>query len=175
MAPNNPTLRIAALSSLTYLALVAGCAAPVIRSQRLHGGRHTLPAIYQGHDHALPHDCESCGSRQRLRDLAPYVAGPLMHHQRQPYAPQQATIQPPHSKFHPVPTRPVFEQRHSYSPPDPIGVQLVPVPEDSFGPNAHAPAVIFPDIGLPPVVEELPWTPMSDEPAATSLLPPEDA
>jgi hypothetical protein len=63
----------------------------------------------------------------------PYCAGPFMHGQVEPeYATQQATIQPPHSKFHPVPTRPVFETRASYLSPHPMGVQLVPVPDQQW-------------------------------------------
>jgi hypothetical protein len=111
----------------------------------------------------IPPDCNSCENRQRLRDLAPYVAGPFVHDSAAAYTTGQATIQPPHSKFHPVPTRPVFETSPTYSPPQPIGVQLVPVPEHYLGPGPDSPAVLFPDIGLPPIAEELPSTPMSDD------------
>jgi hypothetical protein len=77
--------------------------------------------------------CAACEDRQRLQDYAPYVAGPFMHPRGgTEYAAQQATIQPPHSKFHPVPARPVFETRASYLPPQPMGVELVPVPDQGF-------------------------------------------
>lgn len=80
-------------------------------------------------------ECSACDERQRLEDYvevaAPYIAGPFLHHSGETaYAAGQSTIQPPHSKFHPVPVRPVFETRASYLPPQPIGVHLVPVPDD---------------------------------------------
>ncbi|MGE3779058.1 MAG: hypothetical protein AB7F89_17870 [Pirellulaceae bacterium] len=37
-------------------------------------------------------------------------------------------IQPPLSKFHPVPTRPVFAPRPEYEPPQPLAPLLAPVP-----------------------------------------------
>jgi hypothetical protein len=125
---------------------MSGCAATMIPSQRLHepelskvmagpvqvGG----PALLGGHRFGRQDSpaCTSCEDRQRLEDYAhhamPYVAGPFMHGRVEPaHAVQQATIQPPHSKFHPVPTRPVFETRASYLPPQPMGLQLVPVPD----------------------------------------------
>ncbi|MBP87960.1 MAG: hypothetical protein CMJ64_14755 [Planctomycetaceae bacterium] len=171
MFSGNLTVRLAALSSLACTTLVAGCAAPIIRSQRLPIEQHAP------HDHAGPHDCLSCEGRQRLRDVVhgalPYVAGPFLHHQPPTqYAAQPATIQSPHSKFHQVQTRPVFEPRHAYSPPRPIGVHLVPVPDHSFGSSPHAPATIFPDIGLPPSAEELPLTLLSDDDDTMPLAPP---
>lgn len=168
------SIRPAVLGGLACLALIAGCAAPVIRSQRLLVDP-TDHAMHSSNQHVSPHDCHSCRGRQRLRDLAPYVAGPFLHGQPGPYAAEQATIQPAPAKFHPVPTRPVFATRDSYSPPEPIGVHLVPVPEHAPFPNSHLPAMIFPDIGLPPVVEDVPWPPTSSPDETMPLPPPEDA
>lgn len=102
--------------------------------------------------------------RQRLRDVAhavgPYVAGPFhrRHHDPTQYAATQATIKPPHSKFHPVPTRPVFEPRGTYSPPRPI-VDLVPVPEPHLVPHG-AGEMMYPDLGLPPLPENVGFGPL---------------
>ncbi|MBI2477627.1 MAG: hypothetical protein HYV60_02955 [Planctomycetia bacterium] len=111
---------------------MSGCAAPMVPSQRL-----------------------SCEDRQRLQDYGraamPYVAGPFMHSRNErAYVAQQATIQPPHSKFHPVPTRPVFENRAEYYPPQPMGVHLVPVPDNGWHstvPRFHQPQ---PPLSNPP-------------------------
>lgn len=129
----------------------SGCAATMIPSQRLHEPELSKvvigPLQIGGQRFGMQDasECTSCEDRQRLQDYAhhamPYVAGPFMHQRAEPeYAAQQATIQPPHSKFHPVPTHPVFETRASYLPPQPIGVHLVPVPDQgihSMPPRSH--------------------------------------
>ena len=140
---------------------IAGCAAPMVPSQQLHhpevaqslGGSVPITGLRFGMQD--PADCHSCEDRQRLQDYVecatPYVAGPFMHHGgSQAYAAEQATIQPPHSKFHPVPTRPVFETRANYLPPQPMGVHLVPVPDHGF--HSAMPRLSQPEssFGLPP-------------------------
>lgn len=136
---------------------MSGCAVPVIPSQRLHEGEFPTmlsgPVALGGHRFGMqdPSECTSCEDRQRLQDYAhsamPYVAGPFMHPSNRPaYGVEEATIQPPHSKFHPVPTRPVFENRAEYHPPQPMGVQLVPVPERGF--RSMMPGLHQPDLPL---------------------------
>lgn len=39
---------------------------------------------------------------------------------------KQQTIRPPHSRFHPLPTQPVFQPRAEYSPPRPLNMKLEP-------------------------------------------------
>lgn len=145
--------RVAAVCAL----VLPGCAAPLIPSQRFHEGElpHVLsgPVPLGGHRFGMqdPSECTSCEDRQRLGDYAhsamPYVAGPFMHPSNRPAdGVQQATIQPPHSKFHPVPTRPVFETRAEYHPPQPMGVQLLPVPE--YGIQSTMPGLHQPDLPL---------------------------
>ncbi|MDA1050604.1 MAG: hypothetical protein O3C40_09000 [Planctomycetota bacterium] len=136
---------------------MSGCTAPMIPSQRFHepelsnmmGGPIQITSHRLGMQDAS--ECASCEDRQRVQDYAPYVAGPFMHRRDElEYTAEQATIQPPHSKFHPVPTRPVFETRTSYQPPQPIGVHLVPVPDQESQPML--PRLYEPDsqFGLPP-------------------------
>lgn len=132
-------LHVAAICALA----VPGCAATMVPSQRLHEPEFAKvvggPVQLGGHRfgmHVSP-ECTSCENRQRLQDYAhhamPYVAGPFMHGPvESDFAVEQATIQPPHSKFHPVPTRPVFETRAAYLPPQPMGVELVPVPDQEW-------------------------------------------
>ena len=134
-------ITVSAFSVAALCAIVmSGCAAPMIPSQRLDAieSPHMLsgPVPLVGHRFGMqdPSECTSCEDRQRLQDyghaVRPYVAGPFMHPGNgTAYAAQQATIQPPHSKFHPVPTRPVFETRAEYHPPEPMGVHLIPVPD----------------------------------------------
>jgi|GEM_PF-5623417 hypothetical protein len=140
---------------------ICGCAAPMIPSQRFQSveSLKTLsgPVPLVGHRFGMqdPSECTSCEDRQRLQDYGhaamPYVAGPFMHPGNAPaYAAHQATIKPPHSKFHPVPTRPVFETRAEYHPPEPMGVHLVPVPDHhshSLLPRLRPPDV---PLGYPP-------------------------
>jgi len=127
---------------LITLALVSGCAGPLVRSQRLP------------HKQVSPAEDHADEPRQRLRDLnqgtLPYVAGPFLRrrHHRMQYVAEQATIKPPSSKFHPVPTRPVFQPRGSYSPPRPM-VNLVPMLDPHRHPHS-TPETQYPDIGLPP-------------------------
>lgn len=143
---------------------VSGCAAPMQMPHRFHdpelaktlsgpvpitGGRFGMQDLSE---------CTSCDDRQRLQDCVhvamPYVAGPFMHHDSpQAYEPQQATIKPPHSKFHPVPTRPVFETRSTYHFPEPMGVQLVPVPEIGSRslPHLHQPDSLYHTPPNPPL------------------------
>ena len=65
----------------------------------------------------------------------------------------QSTIRPPHSLFHPVPTRPVFAPRPEYSPPVPLGIKV----ERSDGPANHADSKAAPNQQpVPPVEEPLP-------------------
>ncbi len=122
---------------------ISGCTATMVPSQRLHEAELSKvmggPVQIGGQRFGMHDECASCEDRQRLQDYAhhaaPYVGGPFMHSRGGPaYVAEQATIQPPHSKFHPVPTRPVFETRVSYHPPQPMGVQLVPVPDQGFPP-----------------------------------------
>ena len=140
---------------------MSGCATPMVPSQRLHESELTNvmsgPIQIGGHRFKREDSsaCSTCEDRQGLPDythrVMPYVAGPFMHHGRDAeYAAQQAMIAPPHSKFHPVPTRPVFETRDSYHPPQPIGVHLVPVPDQQSYPMI--PRLHQPDsqLGLPP-------------------------
>ena len=139
---------------------ICGCAAPMIPSQRFQSAESlkTLsgPVPLVGHRFGMqdPSECASCEDRQRLQDYGhaamPYVAGPFMHPGNTPtYVAQQATIKPPHSKFHPVPTRPVFETRAEYHPPEPMGVHLVPVPDQ----GSHSMMPQQPDVPLsyPPI------------------------
>lgn len=134
-------IRVWVVGSIALCAVtIAGCAAPVLPSQRIYDPTvaQTLggPVPITGHRFGIqdPAECTSCQDRQRLQDYVacaqPYVSGPFMHHgSASGYAAEQPTIRPPHSKFHPVPTRPVFRTRASYLPPQPIGVHLVPVPD----------------------------------------------
>ncbi|MBC8352055.1 MAG: hypothetical protein H8E66_08695 [Planctomycetes bacterium] len=124
-------------------------------------------------------ECLPCEDRQRLQDYAhrsmPYMAGPFMHNRADvDYAAQQATIQPPHSKFHPVPTRPVFETRMSYHPPQPIGVHLVPVPNQgthSIMPQSPRSHDVLAQPPRPPL--EIPETgPRDFDDSDTFMLPP---
>lgn len=140
-----PLKRCLWFACVATFAVTGGCAGPLLRSQRL--------------PHAEP-DCHGHESRQRLRDVTraalPYVAGPFLapHHARTQYSVEQATIRPPHSKFHPVPTRPVFEPQAASRPPQPLGVQLVPIPDHGVTSVPHTPTMVYPDIGLPPIVDE---------------------
>lgn len=52
---------------------------------------------------------------------------------QRPPANEQATIVPPHSRFHPVPTQNAFAQRDHYSPPEPI-LEESPSPEGTQPP-----------------------------------------
>jgi hypothetical protein len=144
---------VAAICALT----LSGCAAPMIPSPQLQGDELSSmmsgPVPLGGYRFGVQDSAErnSCEDRQRLQDYChaakPYVAGPFMHPGNEPaYEVQQATVQPPHSKFHPVPTRPVFETRPEYLPPQPMGVHLVPVPED--GSHSVLPRLHQPDLPL---------------------------
>ncbi len=57
--------------------------------------------------------------------------GPLLSELETPSPPfeelAQATIRPLHSRFHPVPTRPVFAPREEYFPPEPEGLVMRPL------------------------------------------------
>ena len=57
--------------------------------------------------------------------------GPLFHWQQasEEAAMAEAELYPPHSRFHPVPTAPVFAQRFEYAPPEPM---MQTVPEHRF-------------------------------------------
>jgi hypothetical protein len=75
------------------------------------------PAGYCGAD-----DCPSllfCARPHLWRFLGPIAAWPRLH------APAEEGLQPPHSRFHPVPTAPVFAQRDEYD--APVENTLAPV------------------------------------------------
>jgi len=143
--------------------VISGCATLMVPSQRLHEPELNTgmsgPIPIGGHRFGRQDSsaCTACEDRQRLQDYThcaiPYVAGPFMHPGRDAeYVAEQATIETPHSKFHPVPTRPVFETRASYHPPQPIGVHLVPVPDQHSHPMPMTPHLHEPDshLDLPP-------------------------
>ena len=129
VSQGNNIRRLLIGAAAVYALAMLGCAAPVALSQR----------FYEPDASA----CTACEDRHGLHGIEPYVAGPFMHRRgATEYMAQQATIQPPHSKFHPVPARPVFETRASYLPPQPMGVELVPVPDQEFRstmPRSHQP------------------------------------
>lgn len=166
--------------------MAVGCAAPMVPSQQLHHhlGRkmHGAPAHLGGHRFSRQDtsDCDSCGERQRLQDyahcVAPYVAGPFAHHGASNLvAAEQPTIKPPHSRFHPVPTRPVFETRATYLPPQPMGVQLVPIPDGgvySLGPILQQPHEIIGPAPAPPRMLAEPLRSNAMNEADTFMLPP---
>jgi hypothetical protein len=64
--------------------------------------------------------------------------GPLFHWQQtsEEAALAEAELDPPHSRFHPVPTAPVFAQRFEYAPPK---LMMQTVPEHRFPPLAPQP------------------------------------
>jgi hypothetical protein len=168
----NLAFGVAVLSAIA----VSGCAVQMVPSYRVHetaqtkGPSELLPLVGYRSEKQAPSECASCEGRQRLgdymRQVRPYVAGPFgqpCNDSGAGYAAQQATLQPPHSKFHPVPTRPVFETQANYSPPQPIGVQLVPVP-------GHSHSHMLPTIESPEAAtERLPT--MEPPPQAASEPP----
>ncbi len=89
------------------LVVSAGCCAPLIRSDRLVD--QPSPSVAKG---------EEAASTEVAIPLFPDrlvgICRPLLHYLAGPFTPQetidqyQSAVQPPHSKFHPVPTRPVF-------------------------------------------------------------------
>ncbi len=89
-----------------------GCSGPYIRSQQF--AYSSAPNTQQTH---LASDCENgvdCGhgcidGQLKLglpRTILHAISGPFVPHEI--VDPYQSTAHPPHSKFHPVPTRPVF-------------------------------------------------------------------
>ena len=108
---------------LLYLAAGSGCASPLLLSER-YSAKQTC------HEHVPGAACASCQEQHGIRRALPYVAGPFLPRYGDPaLISQPATLQPPHSKFHPVPTRPVFERQPQYAPPELIGMGLVPQPD----------------------------------------------
>ena len=120
-------VKIAVLRVASALALgsLVGCAAPLVPSQQLHLTRPIKGHVRPRHKHFNPAGTV-CTDRQRLVDALPYVAGPFLPDHA---AAGDSAVLPPHSKFHPVPTQPVFAPRDDYAPPQPIGPHLIPIPE----------------------------------------------
>lgn len=134
-----------------------GCCGPYIGSQR---GADFLPAAGR-----VPHvasDCEAdCGCGQGFPDgerrrglpsrILHAVAGPFTPHAiADPY---QSAAHPPHSKFHPVPTRPVFAPLHEPSP-------LAPNEAAYMAPGL--PSLVVPS--LAPAGDEMPAGPGGRQP-----------
>ncbi|MEX0819551.1 MAG: hypothetical protein WD070_08150, partial [Pirellulaceae bacterium] len=117
---------------------VSGCTAAMVPSQRFHEPEYphlmSGPVQLGGQRFGMQvaSDCAPCEDRQRLQDYVhrakPYVAGPFLHPGGEASFAPQATIQPPHSKFHPVPTRPVFETPASYHALDAADAFPLPTP-----------------------------------------------
>lgn len=78
----------------------------------------------------------------------------------------QLPITPPYPKFHPVPTRPVFEPRPGYSPPQALNVQLIP----ESGPHRHRHAMQRAAEMSPGMHGKLP-TDMGDDRDGPELIP----
>lgn len=78
--------------------------------------------------------------------------GPLFHwgSTSEDEALAEAELYPPHSRFHPVPTTPVFAQREEYLPPEPM-MQTVPV-------NPHHGATPAKPLGAVPTQPAVPET-----------------
>jgi hypothetical protein len=133
--------------------MTTGCVG-LIPSQRLHTPQTAKGHVFHGRTYSNPAASECCENRQRLEDALPYVAGPFLPRGADSAIPEpQPTIQAPHSKFHPVPTRPVFAPSDGFLLSQPIEVQLLPVPDDEAelimpGPRTET---VYPDLGLPPV------------------------
>jgi len=84
---------------------VTGCCSPLVRSQRLTDGlgfAESKPPPLPGAASPILFDRVLALCRPALHRFA----GPFTR--RDTAAQYQETIRPPHSKFHPVPTRPVF-------------------------------------------------------------------
>lgn len=95
---------------------LTGCCGPYICSQQnLYA---PTGKGHPGHADCGKGGCEPCSDGQLKlglpRPILHAISGPFLPHGiADPY---QATTHPPHSKFHPVPTGPVFAPRNAYLP-----------------------------------------------------------
>ncbi len=133
------------------LVACAGCAMPIIPSHR-HFEPHSQRLPHRVKSPSVTTDCESCGERQRLKDYArrtlPYVAGPFLHGPGVDSPDAAPTLRPPHSKFHPVPTRPVFDASLVSFPHMDSSYELLPTPDPRSTQPVSAPW--HPELGSPP-------------------------
>jgi hypothetical protein len=141
--------------ALTTAALVAaacagGCCGPVIVSQRFQGHdctpggallcRDCEATAADAESDASVQDCPASMRRGWLTGLRFHAAG-WKHNVSQWLQPGPAVpVKPPHSRFHPVPTQPVFEPRPEYGSPEPLGLQRPETHEHSLLGNSRLPA-----------------------------------
>jgi hypothetical protein len=97
------------------LAAVPGCCGPMVISHRVSSP--SIPADEMTRCH-----CGSIFEHAFLSAKSPHRPLPGSDLASKGVIPpvDSDTIQPPHSKFHPVPTRPVFAPREEYPPPKPL-------------------------------------------------------
>ena len=142
---NDPFLSTSLQLVLAALVVAwTGCCGPYIRSQQ----SAYLPAS-EGH---IPHPASGCGKgidcAQGCYDgqlklglpqpILQAISGPFVPHEI--VDPYQSTMHPPHSKFHPIPTRPVFTRLRETSTPGPVRSGFMPQP---------CPTCVIPPAGRP--------------------------
>ncbi len=100
-----------------------GCCTPLIESRRFES-----PLPY--HAGPTPCACRNLFEHALLFARSPHTPLPGSDLDSRGIVPPAGpdSILPPHSKFHPVPTRPVFAPRSEYPPPQPLDSRLQPVP-----------------------------------------------
>jgi hypothetical protein len=109
-------MSISKLASALTLVTLTGCCSGIV-SQRYHDSPQALGVSSA--------DCTDGG------ELATRPAGDLhssllsfKHQFRAALQPEPPAFEPPRSRFHPVPTQPVFAPRAEYSPPQPLATAL---------------------------------------------------
>ena len=115
---------------LVAVLTLAGCCTPMIASHRFNSHSGGDPGIE-------PCACQNVLEHASLCARRPHGLLPGSDPDSKGMFPAGSTmVQPPHSKFHPVPTRPVFESR---DPSNPVGLhelnsELVPTPAAESSP-----------------------------------------
>jgi len=187
------------LSRIAWVPLVclAGCCGPLLPSGRHVPSAHTSgpvpvgahacatadPAVIPSAGYCGADDCPPLFSAHACSRL---LAGPrcwirrcggplldLRHRHGEGGGTVEAELNPPHSRFHPVPASPVFAQRDEYAPPERMMQPAPPVPHRT-APGAPQPTSPVPpappfDTHSPLIVPES--VPMRIEPPGTSPLP----
>ena len=115
--------------------LLAGCCVPLVRSDRLDAGISPTSVAAADCDPLIPD-----GIYAACQPALHFLAGPFVP--RDAAEQYQSTIRPPHAKFHPVPTRPVFASRMSVPP---LPHEVVSVPMEPIVPWEAEPQMIQPE------------------------------
>jgi len=148
----SPTATLWLASILLAWTPLSGCVS-IVRSERLEVGVPPKSALAPDSVPLIPDGIQA-------------LCQPILHRLAQPFIPRevaerdQPTVRPPHSKFHPVPTQPVFGARV-------IPVEMIPVPFEPPPPAAEP----EPRILQPEYDESRPGGPAPSTPPTAAPIP----